>query len=175
MPRPALDRGIGSASVYSNCPKTGSAPGFAPADRWPSGSPKKTYGQRWQVETVFSMVKRLLDSALTARSYSSQNREAALRFLTHNLMILKRLLRRIPFQQSRNVPGFPELANRSGLRLRPPVTAHLADPTNDHFSLKTTQHNATRGYLAVIERKHHGMILRIFGCHIGSKPREYIL
>jgi hypothetical protein len=66
--------------------------------------PRKTYGQRWQVETVFSMVKRLLGSALTARSYHSQNREAALRFLTHNLMILKRLLRRMPFQQSRMGP-----------------------------------------------------------------------
>jgi hypothetical protein len=68
--------------------------------------PKKTYGQRWQIETVFSMIKRLLGSALTARSYHSQNREVALRLLTHNLMILKRLLRRTPFQQSRTVTYF---------------------------------------------------------------------
>jgi len=68
--------------------------------------PRKTYGQRWQVETVFSMVKRLLGSALTARSYPSQNREAALRLLTHNLMILKRLLFGTPFQQSRTLPVF---------------------------------------------------------------------
>jgi hypothetical protein len=31
--------------------------------------PKRKYGQRWQVETVISMVKRLLDAALRARTY----------------------------------------------------------------------------------------------------------
>jgi len=50
--------------------------------------PKKTYGQRWQIETVFSMLKRNLGSALRARSYHSQNRELRLRVLTHNLGIL---------------------------------------------------------------------------------------
>lgn len=50
--------------------------------------PRKTYGQRWQAETVFSMIKRNLDSALRARRVHSQNREALLRILTHNLMIL---------------------------------------------------------------------------------------
>ena len=48
------------------------------------------YGQRWQVETVFSMLKRLLRSALTARNYFSQCRELRLRALTLNIMILKR-------------------------------------------------------------------------------------
>jgi len=48
------------------------------------------YGQRWQVETVNSMIKRSMDSALRARSYWSQSREIALRVLTHNVMILKR-------------------------------------------------------------------------------------
>jgi hypothetical protein len=47
------------------------------------------YGQRWQVETVNSMIKRLLGSALRARTYSSQNREIMLRALTHNIMILR--------------------------------------------------------------------------------------
>ena len=46
------------------------------------------YGQRWQVETVFSMLKRLLRSALTARNYHSQSRELRLKALTLNLMIL---------------------------------------------------------------------------------------
>ena len=49
---------------------------------------KKKYGQRWQVETVNSMLKRLLDSALRARHYWSQWREIFLRVLTHNVMIL---------------------------------------------------------------------------------------
>ena len=50
---------------------------------------KKLYGQRWQVETVNSMVKRVLGSALRARSYWSQCRELMLRFLTHNVMIMR--------------------------------------------------------------------------------------
>ena len=49
---------------------------------------KELYGQRWQVETVNSMVKRVLGSALRARSYWSQCRELMLRFLAHNVMIL---------------------------------------------------------------------------------------
>jgi len=51
---------------------------------------KKKYGQRWQIETVNSMLKRLLDSALRARHYWSQWREIFLRVLTHNVMILWR-------------------------------------------------------------------------------------
>jgi hypothetical protein len=46
------------------------------------------YGQRWQVETVNSMIKRTMDSALRASSYWSQSRELVLRVLTHNIMIL---------------------------------------------------------------------------------------
>jgi hypothetical protein len=49
---------------------------------------KEKYGQRWQVEAVNSMLKRLLDSALRARRYWSQWREMVLRILTHNVMIL---------------------------------------------------------------------------------------
>ena len=52
--------------------------------------PKNIYGQRWQVETVFSMLKRNLGCAVRARNYYSQTREIRLRVLTHNLMILKR-------------------------------------------------------------------------------------
>jgi len=50
--------------------------------------PKETYGQRWQVETVFSMFKRNLGSSLRARRYHSQSREIRARILTHNLAIL---------------------------------------------------------------------------------------
>lgn len=49
---------------------------------------KQKYGQRWQVETVNSMIKRTMGSALRARSYWSQSREINLRALTHNIMIL---------------------------------------------------------------------------------------
>ena len=52
------------------------------------GTLKATYGQRWQVETVNSMIKRLLDSALTARTYWSQCREISLKAITLNVMIL---------------------------------------------------------------------------------------
>ena len=48
------------------------------------------YGQRWQAETVHSMIKRTMDSALRARTYHSQSREIILRILTHNIMILRR-------------------------------------------------------------------------------------
>jgi transposase len=46
------------------------------------------YGQRWQVETVFSMIKRNLGSALHGRSYWSQCRELMLLAITHNIMII---------------------------------------------------------------------------------------
>jgi hypothetical protein len=67
--------------------------------------PRKKYGRRWQIETVFSMVKRNLGSALKARKPYSLNREVVLKVIVHNLMILKR---RLPcFQQSIYVPGIP--------------------------------------------------------------------
>ena len=50
--------------------------------------PKQLYGQRWQVETVMSMLKRNLGSALRARTYWSQCREIGLRLFTHNVMIV---------------------------------------------------------------------------------------
>jgi DDE family transposase len=52
---------------------------------------KKKYGQRWQVETVNSMIKRNLGSALRARNYHSQGREIHLKTLTHNIMIIRLL------------------------------------------------------------------------------------
>jgi len=64
--------------------------------------PKNTYGQRWQIETVFSMLKRNMGAALRARSHHSQTREIRLRLLTHNLAIL---WRQPPCSiQSRSVP-----------------------------------------------------------------------
>lgn len=49
---------------------------------------KKRYGQRWQVETTISMLKRLLGSALRARHHWSRCREIMLRVITLNVMIL---------------------------------------------------------------------------------------
>lgn len=47
----------------------------------------RQYGQRWQVETVMSMLKRNLGISLAARSDHARNREMSLRVLTHNVMI----------------------------------------------------------------------------------------
>jgi len=49
---------------------------------------KKPYGQRWQVETVNSMLKRMLGSALRAIKPWNRKREMMLRVLTLNIMII---------------------------------------------------------------------------------------
>jgi len=48
----------------------------------------KGYGQRWQVESGFSRHKRLLGTALRARSWETQQTECQLRGLTHNIMLV---------------------------------------------------------------------------------------
>lgn len=68
-----------------------------PTRKLPSGRWRKVmatrlhrtrYGQRWQVETTISMLKRLLGSQLRARRPALQRREACLKVLTLNIMIL---------------------------------------------------------------------------------------
>ena len=54
------------------------------ARRWD----RAVYGQRWQVETVNSMIKRNLGSALRARTPIHRRHELLLRVLTHNIMLL---------------------------------------------------------------------------------------
>jgi DDE family transposase len=49
---------------------------------------RKLYGQRWQSETVNSMIKRNLGSALRATSSRRRSKELLLRVITHNVMIL---------------------------------------------------------------------------------------
>jgi DDE family transposase len=49
---------------------------------------RKAYGQRWQSETVNSMIKRNLGSALRAKTPQRREREMLLRTITHNLMIV---------------------------------------------------------------------------------------
>ena len=50
---------------------------------------KATHGQRWQVETVNSMIKRNLGSALRATTARRRSRELLLRCIVHNLMVLE--------------------------------------------------------------------------------------
>ena len=50
---------------------------------------RTTYGQRWQVETVMSMIKRNLGEELSGKSYWSQCREMMLKVFTHNVMIVR--------------------------------------------------------------------------------------
>ena len=57
--------------------------------RFDRGADQATYGQRWQVETVNSMIKRNLGSALRARTARRRSRELLLRCITHNIMVLK--------------------------------------------------------------------------------------
>jgi hypothetical protein len=51
---------------------------------------RKPYHQRSQAETVFSMIKRRIESSVNAYSYWSQCRALMLKALTHNIMILRR-------------------------------------------------------------------------------------
>ncbi len=59
--------------------------------RFQRGPDKKFYGQRWQVETVNSMIKRNLGSACRARTPTGRKKDMRLRAITHNIMILANL------------------------------------------------------------------------------------
>lgn len=48
---------------------------------------KQTYGQRWQVETVMSMLKRRQGEATSGCTYHSRRRDMMLKVITHNIMI----------------------------------------------------------------------------------------
>ena len=70
---------------------------------------QEIYGQRWQVETVFSMIKRNFGSAVRARNIESQAREMMLLVLTHNIAIIQ-LVREL-FDRACPTP-FPPLSYR---------------------------------------------------------------
>lgn len=57
--------------------------------RFDRGADDATYGQRWQVETVNSMIKRNLGSALRATTARRRSRELLLRCIVHNIMVLE--------------------------------------------------------------------------------------
>jgi transposase len=83
-----------------NAPTTGIRGPFR--QRLHADWPAAEYGQRWQIETGFSMLKRRLGSALRARRRYAIDREILLRVLAINLMIFCALL--LCFQQSSSVP-----------------------------------------------------------------------
>ncbi len=49
---------------------------------------KVKYGQRWQVETAISMIKRRQSDCTAGRSYYSRRRDMMLMAVTHNIMIV---------------------------------------------------------------------------------------
>ena len=49
---------------------------------------KRVYGQRWQVESGFSRLKRLLHSTVRAVQWVSQKKELMPRVIVDNLMLL---------------------------------------------------------------------------------------
>lgn len=68
-----------------------------PTDKPPTGHYRRqmaqrlhltNYGQRWQAETTFSMIKRRQGSAVNAMTYWSQCRALMLMAITHNILIL---------------------------------------------------------------------------------------
>jgi len=59
--------------------------------RLKAGPDKRCYKQRWQVETVNSMIKRNLGSACRARSTVGRKKDMLLRTVTHNIMILAKM------------------------------------------------------------------------------------
>ncbi len=68
------------------------------------------YGQRWQVETAVSMIKRRPGAVTTGRTYWSRRRDLMLMALTHNIMILWRIevfYTATPARQTRSTPGLP--------------------------------------------------------------------
>ena len=48
---------------------------------------KPEYGQRWQSETVMSMIKRRQGEAVWSRSSDAWARDMTLMVLTHNILI----------------------------------------------------------------------------------------
>lgn len=46
------------------------------------------YGQRWQIESVVSMIKRNLGNFVAARTDRTREAETMLKVLTHNIMLI---------------------------------------------------------------------------------------
>lgn len=48
---------------------------------------RRVYGQRWQVESVFSRLKRRLGAATAAVTWANQQTEILLKVIVHNIML----------------------------------------------------------------------------------------
>jgi hypothetical protein len=57
-------------------------------NRFEKGADKPIYGQRWQVKTVNSMIKRNLESAQRAVTSRRRSYELLLRVIAHNIILL---------------------------------------------------------------------------------------
>src|SRR5437762_3541022 len=80
-----------------------------------------SYGQRWQVETGISMLKRRVGSVVQARSYWAQCHELLGMALTYNFMLLYAAA---GFLQSNSRPLFPPTQPRAALRLPWAIFCH---------------------------------------------------
>ena len=69
-------------------PKTDNLPKTKYRRKMKENFDHERYGQRWQVETVYSMIKRNLADTIMSRSFQPQCREISLLAITHNLMIV---------------------------------------------------------------------------------------
>lgn len=87
--------GIRSTVIPLNARRGGSPPSSKYRAQMQRRFQNRVYGNRWQIESAISRNKRLLGSALRARTDQTQAHESLLRILTHNLMILTLSLKRI--------------------------------------------------------------------------------
>ncbi len=76
------DAGRPSAKPPTGRYRRGMRAYFRRPKRW------RRYGQRWQVETVFSMIKRRLGASVNACSDRRQRRALLLKAIVHNVLIL---------------------------------------------------------------------------------------
>jgi hypothetical protein len=82
-----------------------------PTDKLPSGPHRRSmkfhrdyrYGQRWQIETVMSMIKRNLGSFVAARTDKARSAETMLKVLTHNIMLIALCLSWLFYRAGRDV------------------------------------------------------------------------
>lgn len=91
------DADYDSEANHRWCRETAGIESIIPATRGPRGRrrtpyrqrmqrhfPRRAYGQRWLVETVFSVIKRKFGEALTARCYWQQVKQACLRGIVYD-------------------------------------------------------------------------------------------
>jgi hypothetical protein len=108
------------------------------------------YGQRWQVETGISMIKRRLATAVNGRSYWSQCRDLMLLAITYNIMLLY-VVR--AFLQSTLKPYF------------------RASLTSDHFFRSCLR----RSQISMLRRTISGLDLRSRSCLSRSRSTSVIM